>query len=293
MRNNEQNNMTTRPNWLRIKIPSNNGHQKVDRILDDLNLNTVCREAKCPNRAECYSKGTATFMILGRNCTRRCRFCNVTSSTPNLVDKKEPERVARAVNEMKLKYIVITSVTRDDLQDGGANHFRETINEIKKLNEDTVVEVLIPDLKGSLGSLEIILDAKPDTLNHNIETVPRLYRDVRPEADYIRSLEVLSNAKKIDKNIKTKSGIMLGLGEKKNEVLEVFKELRAHGCDFLTLGQYLAPSKEHYPVKEYITPSDFKWYKEKALKLGFLGVASNPLVRSSYKAWELYEGIDK
>lgn len=293
MINNEQKNMITKPSWLRIKIPSNNGHQKVDRILDDLNLNTVCREAKCPNRAECYSKGTATFMILGRNCTRRCSFCNVTSATPSFVDKKEPVRVARAVDEMKLKYIVITSVTRDDLKDGGASHFRDTINEIKKLNKDTVVEVLIPDLKGSLRSLEIILDAKPDTLNHNIETVPRLYRDVRPEADYTRSLEVLSNAKEIDENIKTKSGIMLGLGETADEVLEVFKDLRSHGCDFLTLGQYLAPSKEHYPVKEYITPSDFQWYKEEALKLGFLGVASNPLVRSSYKAWELYEGKDE
>lgn len=293
MLKNKQNNTATKPSWLRIKIPSNNGHQKVDKILDDLNLNTVCREANCPNKAECYSKGTATFMILGRNCTRKCRFCNVTSATPSFVDKKEPERVARAVKEMKLKYIVITSVTRDDLADGGASHFRDTINEIKRLNEDTVVEVLIPDLKGSIGSLKSVLEGNPETLNHNIETVPRLYSDVRPEADYIRSLEVLSNAKKIDKNIKTKSGIMLGLGETKDEVLEVFKDLRLHGCDFLTLGQYLAPSKEHYPVKEYISPDDFKWYKEMALELGFIGVASNPLVRSSYKAWELYEGESK
>lgn len=293
MTNNEHKNMTIKPSWLRIKIPNNNGQQKVDKILDNLDLNTVCREAKCPNRAECYSKGTATFMILGRNCTRKCRFCNVTSATPSLVDIKEPERVARAVDEMNLKYIVITSVTRDDLKDGGASHFRDTINEIKKFNKDTIVEVLIPDLKGSIASLKVILEASPETLNHNIETVPRLYKDVRPEADYSRSLKVLSNAKKIDKNIKTKSGIMLGLGETIDEVLEVFKDLRSHGCDFLTLGQYLAPSKEHYPVKEYITPSDFEWYKEKALKLGFLGVASNPLVRSSYKAWELYERKDK
>lgn len=282
-----------KPQWLRIKIPSNRGNQRVERLMDDLNLNTVCREANCPNRAECYSKGTATFMILGRNCTRRCRFCNVNSAAPQCVDEREPERVARAVREMGLRYVVVTSVTRDDLPDGGASQFRETIREIKKLNKEVAVEVLIPDLQGSEDSLRDVLEPLPETLNHNIETVPRLYEEVRPEADYERSLELLRRAKEIEGRVKTKSGIMLGLGETKEELVEVFRDLRRNKVDFLTLGQYLAPSKEHLPVREYVTPEDFKWYKEKALELGFKGVASDPLVRSSYKAWELYEGEDK
>lgn len=282
-----------KPQWLRIKIPNNHGNQRVEKLMDDLSLNTVCREANCPNRAECYSKGTATFMILGRNCTRRCRFCNVNSAEPQCVDEREPQRVARAVKEMGLRYVVVTSVTRDDLKDGGASHFRETIKEIKKLNKEVAVEVLIPDLQGDIDSLAQVLEPLPETLNHNIETVPRLYSEVRPEADYERSLELLRRAKGIEKRVKTKSGIMLGLGETREEVVEVFKDLRRNNCDFLTLGQYLAPSKEHLPVKEYVTPEDFKWYREKALELGFEGVASDPLVRSSYKAWELFEGKEE
>jgi len=282
-----------KPQWLRIKIPNNHGNQRVERLLDDLNLNTVCREANCPNRAECYSKGTATFMILGRNCTRRCRFCNVNSAEPQCVDEREPQRVARAVKEMGLRYVVVTSVTRDDLTDGGATHFRETIKEIKKLNKDVAVEVLIPDLQGDADSLALVLEALPETLNHNIETVPRLYTEVRPEADYKRSLDLLRRAKEIEGRVKTKSGIMLGLGETKEEVVEVMRDLRKNNVDFLTLGQYLAPSKEHLPVREYVTPEDFKWYRDRALELGFEGVASDPLVRSSYKAWELFEGEEE
>ncbi|GLI57887.1 lipoyl synthase [Propionigenium maris DSM 9537] len=279
-----------KPQWLRIKIPNNGGNRRVEKLMDDLSLNTVCREANCPNRAECYSKGTATFMILGRNCTRGCRFCNVRSAEPQCVDEREPARVARAVKEMGLRYVVVTSVTRDDLPDGGASQFRRTIEEIKKINRDVAVEVLIPDFQGSLNSLVDVLEPLPEILNHNIETVPRLYEEVRPEADYERSLELIRRAKEIDGRVKTKSGIMLGLGETREEVVEVFRDLRRNGCDFLTLGQYLAPSKEHLPVREYVTPEDFNWYREKALELGFEGVASDPLVRSSYKAWELYEG---
>ncbi len=279
-----------KPQWLRIKIPNTGGNKRVEKLMDDLSLNTVCREANCPNRAECYSKGTATFMILARNCTRGCRFCNVSSAEPQCVDEREPERVARAVKEMGLRYVVVTSVTRDDLSDGGASQFRRTIEEIKKINRDVAVEVLIPDFQGSLNSLVDVLEPLPETLNHNIETVPRLYEEVRPEADYERSLELIRRAKEIDGRVKTKSGIMLGLGETREEVVEVFRDLRRNGCDFLTLGQYLAPSKEHLPVREYVTPEDFNWYREKALELGFEGVASDPLVRSSYKAWELSEG---
>ena len=191
-----------KPHWLRIKIPNNHGNQRVEKLMDDLSLNTVCREANCPNRAECYSKGRATFMILGRNCTRRCRFCNVSSAEPQCVDEREPERVARAVKEMGLRYVVVTSVTRDDLADGGASQFRETIREIKKLNKDVAVEVLIPDLQGDSESLAQVLEPFPETLNHNIETVPRLYDEVRPEADYERSLELLRRAKEIEGRVK-------------------------------------------------------------------------------------------
>ncbi len=281
-----------KPEWLRIKIPSNAGNQKVEKILDTLKLNTVCREANCPNRAECYSKGTATFMILGQICTRSCKFCNVTKKDPCSVDLEEPKRVAKAVKEMGLRYVVITSVTRDDLADGGASQFKETIKAIKETDNNIGVEVLIPDFRGSNLALATSLEPLPDVLNHNIETIPRLYSTVRPEAEYERSLLLLKNAKVIEKNVVTKSGIMLGLGETKEEVLEVFKDLRKHDVDLLTLGQYLAPSKEHLPVKEYITPEDFQWYKDRALELGFKGVAANPLVRSSYKAWELYDNND-
>ena len=277
-----------RPDWLRVKLGKSSGGVRVENLLKDLSLNTVCREANCPNRGECYSKGTATFMIMGKRCTRRCRFCNVTGGKPEGLDPLEPAKVAEAVDIMGLRYVVVTSVTRDDLRDGGAGHFAGTIEAIKDLKKDVRVEVLIPDLQGCEDALDTVLKAEPDVLNHNIETIPRLYEKVRAQAEYKRSLTLLKRAKDKAPHIKTKSGIMLGLGETKEEVVKVLKDLREHSCDLLTLGQYLSPSKDHYPVQEYITPEEFQWYREKALSMGFEDVASSPLVRSSYKAWELF-----
>ena len=276
-----------KPDWLRIDLNKGRSLNYVKEILSRFSLNTVCEEANCPNRMECFSKKTATFMILGSQCTRNCRFCNVTHGTPQPVDPEEPDKVAKAAAELELKHVVVTSVTRDDLPDGGARHFSRVIKAIKSLSSDTVVEVLIPDFRGSFAALETVVKAKPEVLNHNIETVPRLYPEVRPAAIYERSLELLSRVKSIDGSMLTKSGIMVGLGEKEEEVLRVFNDLRSAGCDFLTIGQYLAPSTGHYPVAEYISPEIFKMYKEKALSLGFSFVASAPLVRSSYNAAEM------
>ena len=278
-----------KPEWLRIDLNKGRSLDYVKEILERFSLNTVCEEANCPNRMECFSKKTATFMILGSQCSRNCRFCNVTHAEPQPVDPEEPQNVAKAAAELGLKYVVITSVTRDDLQDGGAKHFSKVIKAIKAQSSDMVVEVLIPDFRGSLVALETVVLAKPVILNHNVETVPRLYSEVRPEAMYQRSLELLSRVKSIDSTVLTKSGIMVGLGEKEEEVIEVFKDLRSAGCDFLTIGQYLAPSVKHYPVVEYISPEIFQRYKEKALSLGFSFVASAPLVRSSYNAAEMLE----
>lgn len=278
-----------KPDWLRIDLNKGRSLDYVKDILRRFSLNTVCEEANCPNRMECFSKKTATFMILGSQCTRNCRFCNVTNGAPQPVDPEEAKNVAQAAAELGLKHVVITSVTRDDLPDGGARHFAEVIKAIKMLDGSMVVEVLIPDLRGSLVALETVVKAKPEILNHNVETVPRLYPEVRPTALYDRSLELLSRVKSIDSTVLTKSGIMVGLGEKEDEVLQVLKDLRSVGCDFLTIGQYLAPSKQHYPVVEYISPEVFKMYKEKALALGFSFVASAPLVRSSYNAAEMLE----
>jgi len=278
-----------KPDWLRIDLNKGRSLNYVKEILNRFSLNTVCEEANCPNRMECFSKKTATFMILGSQCTRNCRFCNVTHGVPQPVDPEEPDKVAKAAAELELKHVVVTSVTRDDLPDGGARHFSRVIKAIKSLSGDTVVEVLIPDFRGSFAALETVVKAKPEVLNHNIETVPRLYPEVRPAAIYERSLELISRVKSIDGSMLTKSGIMVGLGEKEEEVLRVFKDLRSAGCDFLTIGQYLAPSTGHYPVAEYISPEIFKMYKEKALRLGFSFVASAPLVRSSYNAAEMPE----
>ena len=277
-----------KPEWLRIKIQSNNEIREVEELLDDLSLSTVCREARCPNRCECYSKKTATFMIMGNTCTRGCSFCNVKSGHPSMLGREEPVNIARAVERLGLKYVVVTSVTRDDLDDGGAQHFRRVIEEIREKTPGVKVEVLIPDLRGNKDALRRIISAGPEVVNHNIETVPRLYTSVRPEAEYRRSLEIIGEAKRVSPNIKTKSGIMLGLGETRAEVIEVFRDLRIHGCDLLTVGQYLRPSEEHVPMERYITPEEFSWYRERALEMGFEGVASGPLVRSSYKAWEMY-----
>lgn len=281
--------MKKKPEWLRIKIRQGHNLEYVKDMLKKLNLNTVCVEANCPNKIECFSKKTATFMILGSECSRKCRFCNVSHGELQKVDPMEPENIAKATVDLGLKHVVITSVTRDDIPDGGAGHFADVIRAIKAKDDKIIVEVLIPDLQGNIDSLKKVVDAKPEIINHNIETVPRLYEDVRPIAVYERSLELLKNVKKLDSSIMTKSGLMVGLGETQEEVIETMKDLRKAECDFLTIGQYLQPSSEHYPVQEYVKPEVFEMYKEEATKLGFSFVASSPLVRSSYNASEMYE----
>lgn len=285
--------ISKKPDWLKIRLKHDYSLGSVNTILKKYSLNTVCEEANCPNRLECFSKKTATFMILGSECSRSCKFCNVSHGRLEKVDPMEPVNIASAVKELDLKHVVITSVTRDDLPDGGADHFAKVINAIKALDKDIVIEVLIPDFQGYEKALKKVVDAKPEIINHNIETIQRLYEEVRPEAIYTRSLKLLENVKLMNKNIYTKSGIMVGLGEDNKEVIQVLKDLRGVQCDYLTIGQYLAPSKEHYPIKEYVHPTVFKKYKEEALKLGFSSVASNPLVRSSYNASEMYDRENK
>lgn len=280
-----------KPEWLKVKICSGPESNTVNGLLDRLSLHTVCQEANCPNLMECFSKKTATFMILGSQCTRNCKFCNVTKGKPEPLDEDEPMNVANAVKELGLKYVVITSVTRDDLEDGGAGHFVKVIESIKEMNKDIMVEVLIPDFKGNELALQKVVEAKPEVINHNVETIPRLYSTVRPMAIYERSLKLLENVKKMDKGILTKSGIMLGLGEKEGEVIELMKDLLEVDCDMLTIGQYLAPSKKHHPVIEYVHPDQFERYKEIGMELGFKFVASAPLVRSSYNAGEVTSAI--
>ena len=269
-----------------IKHKSNKNINEVADIVKMFGLNTVCDEAMCPNRTECFSKRTATFMILGRNCTRHCTFCNVQKEGPCVVDETEPKKVAAAVHKLGLVYVVITSVTRDDLPDGGASHFAQCIEEIRKLDDKIKVEVLIPDFRGDTDALKTVMDAKPVVLNHNVETVKRLYPEVRPEADYYRSLELIKKVKELDCDMHTKSGIMLGLGEEKEEVISTLKDLADSGCEFLTIGQYLAPSKAHHKVMRYVHPDEFEEYKKIATDLGFKHVASAPFVRSSYHASE-------
>ncbi len=279
-----------KPEWLKIKLQGAEKLTQIKKMLNRLSLHTVCEEANCPNMIECFGRRTATFMILGSVCTRNCTFCNVTKGHTQPVDADEPTHVAQAVQELGLKHAVITSVTRDDLPDGGAAHFAEVINKLRAT--DVIVEVLIPDFQGSKEALALVMAAKPHILNHNVETVPRLYPTVRPKADYARSLELLKNAKEMDGGVFTKSGIMVGLGEKEEEVVELLKDLRSVDCDLLTVGQYLAPSSKHHPVIEYIHPDMFKKYEEIAYQLGFKYVASGPLVRSSYHASEVSQLID-
>jgi lipoic acid synthetase len=283
--------MKKKPDWLKIRVKTNVEYKYVEKLLSELNLNTVCEEANCPNKFECFSKKTATFMVLGRHCTRNCTYCNVLKSTPDPVDECEPKHIADACNKLGLRHVVITSVTRDDLEDGGSGHFADIINEIRTSNKEIIIEVLIPDFKGNLNSLKKVISAKPDIINHNVETVPRLYPTVRPMANYMQSLKLLKNVKSIDQNIKTKSGRMVGLGETFEEVTKTFKDLRESLCDFLTVGQYLAPSNMHHPVIEYINPEIFKKYKEVAEEIGFSYVASAPLVRSSYQAEKAMENL--
>jgi lipoic acid synthetase len=273
-----------KPEWLRVKAHSISGLETVENMLKELHLNTVCDEAACPNRGECFGRKTATFMILGSVCTRQCTFCNVSKGKSQQVNENEPKNVAQAVKALSLKHTVITSVTRDDLPDGGAGHFVKVINAIRDTTPGVTIEVLIPDFQGDEDALKKVVDAHPDIINHNIETVPTLYKEVRPQADYQRSLDVLKNVKRMDRTINTKSGIMLGLGEKEEQVLSVLRDLREVDCDFLTIGQYLAPSAKHHPIVEYIHPDQFKAYEKEAYQMGFLYVASGPLVRSSYMA---------
>ncbi|MCU0666697.1 MAG: lipoyl synthase [Candidatus Omnitrophica bacterium] len=274
-----------KPVWLNKKI-NLNACSDMKRLLRESKLNTVCEQASCPNIAECFSHNQATFLILGKYCTRGCKFCNVQNNTPEAVDQEEPMRVAEAVKKLNLSHVVITSVTRDDLPDGGAKIFAGTVLSIRKLSPGAKIEILIPDFKLSDEALATVADSYPDIIAHNIETVPSLYSLVRQGASYQRSLDVLRFIKKIAPEIKTKSGIMLGMGEKEEEVACAMSDLRHASCDFLSIGQYLAPSIKHYPVKEYVTPEKFAFYKEKGMKLGFLHVQSSPYTRSSYMAHE-------
>jgi lipoic acid synthetase len=276
-----------KPEWLRVKLQGGKETQKVKVLLSELSLNTVCQEANCPNQMECYNKGTATFMILGRNCTRNCTFCNVTRLAPDPVDENEPEKVAEAVAKLGLKHAVITSVTRDDLEDQGASQFAAVVRAIRKKTSNVIIELLIPDLQGRKDLLDIILRSEPDILNHNVETVPELYGKVRPMANFERSLSVLAYSKEKAPHLKTKSGIMLGLGETPEQVKVALLALRKVNCDILTLGQYLQPSPQHIDVVEYVHPNQFEAYKEMALAMGFKSVASSPLVRSSYHAEQM------
>lgn len=276
------------PEWIRAKGFA--GVHDTKRILRSRGLSTVCEEARCPNIGECFSKPTATFMILGSKCTRNCGFCAVESSMPGPLDPEEPYRVAMAARDMKLRYIVITSVTRDDLQDGGAEHFANTVSTVKRYLPDAQVEVLTPDFKGDISALFTVLHSEPDVYNHNVETVPRLYPFVRPRADYRRSLTILKHAKTIVPEITTKSGLMLGLGETADEVVDVLRDLRHVGCDIITIGQYMRPSKTNLPVVEYIMPEIFEQLRLTASQMGFKYVSSSPLVRSSMNAGKMYMG---
>jgi len=273
-----------KPDWLKIKLKNSEKITEVKKMLDRLSLHTVCEEANCPNLIECFGRRTATFMILGKVCTRNCTFCNVSKGQVEEVDAEEPSRVAQAVKELGLKHVVITSVTRDDLPDGGAGHFVSVIEKIKGLKAGISIEVLIPDFKGDYNALEKVVNGEPQIINHNLETIPRLYAKVRPQANYRRSLKLLENVKQINNRIFTKSGLMLGLGETEAEIIKAMEDLREVGCDLLTIGQYLAPSDKHHPVIEYIHPTVFEKYKAVANCLGFKYVASAPLVRSSYHA---------
>jgi lipoic acid synthetase len=280
-----------KPPWLRRRIPSGSTYQEVQRLLKDASLHTVCREACCPNLGECYSRGTATFLILGDRCTRNCRFCAVTHGAPLPLDPDEPARVAEAVEKLGLRYVVITSVTRDDLPDGGAGVFSQTIRMIRRRAPASMVEVLIPDFQGNPEALKTVLEGRPDVLNHNVETVPRLYPTVRPGAVYRRSMDLLRQARNLDPSVPTKSGFMLGLGERPEEVRQVMGDLVDTGCRILTLGQYLQPSQDHLPVERFVRPEEFDEWKQTGLAIGFAEVASGPFVRSSYRAHELFQAL--
>lgn len=277
--------MIVKPEWLRVKAPQWERVGSVKEILRDLALNTVCEEASCPNIGECFNHGTATFLIMGPACTRACPYCDIDfEKTPKALDPTEPERLAEAVRRMNLNHVVITSVNRDDLPDGGASQFVRCIQLIRAVSPDTTIEVLIPDLCGNWDALDAILQASPEVLNHNTETVPRLYRRVRPQGNYARSLELLQRSRQLAPHVYTKSGIMVGLGETDDEVRQVMQALRSVDCDILTLGQYLQPSPKHLPVQEFVPPQQFDAWRQWGEAIGFLQVVASPLTRSSYHA---------
>tara|TARA_B100000029_G_scaffold340094_1_gene332317 strand:- start:1288 stop:2235 length:948 start_codon:yes stop_codon:yes gene_type:complete len=282
--NNPINPIKKKPTWIKTKIVDTKNFFKTKEIINKKKIYTVCQEASCPNITECWSKKHATFMIMGDTCTRACSFCNVKTGKPTYLDSLEPIKIAQATKDLKLSHVVITSVDRDDLDDGGANHFAKVIKAIRETNKKTTIEVLTPDFLRKGNSYMKVIDAKPDVFNHNIETVPSLYRKVRPGSKYFESINLLKSVKKIDKNIFTKSGIMLGLGETKNEILQIMDDLLSANVDFLTIGQYLQPSTKHYPLQRYVHPDEFKELKLLALSKGFLIVSSSPLTRSSYHA---------
>jgi lipoic acid synthetase len=276
------------PDWLKVKIAGGENFVRMKALLRDAKLHTICEEAKCPNIAECFEAGTAVFLILGDVCTRNCRYCNVKHGVPSPLSSSEPFDVAESVKKLGLKYVVITSVTRDDLKDGGASVFSDTVIKVKKINPHCKVEVLIPDFKGKKDSLKKVLDSDPDVINHNIEVVEDLFPFIRPEGDYKRSLFVLKSLKELDKRVLTKSGFMIGIGEKWDQILITMKDLRDSDVDFLTICQYLQPTKKHASIKKYYTPKEFKELKKFALELGFKHVESGPLVRSSYHAADVF-----
>ncbi|MFP6807716.1 MAG: lipoyl synthase [Pseudomonadales bacterium] len=277
--------MPRKPDWIRVRIPASPELSRIRGILRKRNLASVCEEASCPNLAECFSKGTATFMIMGEICTRRCPFCDVAHGKPNPLDENEPRQLAEAIAEMRLKYVVVTSVDRDDLKDSGAGHFADCIRELRRINPDTRLEILVPDFRGRMEiALEILQQTPPDVFNHNLETVPALYKKARPGADYNYSLQLLLRYKEVAPAVMTKSGLMLGLGETIDQVKEVMADLVAHNVDMLTLGQYLQPSKNHLAVDRFVHPDEFQMLGELGKTIGFTHVASGPLVRSSYHA---------
>lgn len=281
---------SSKPDWVRAKAPLGPTHARLKELMKQYSLHTVCEEAHCPNVGECWGGGTATFMIMGELCTRACRFCNVKSGKPNgVLDGEEPANVARAVKDLELKYVVLTSVDRDDLPDGGASHFAQTISTIRALAPDVSIEALIPDFGGDLAALQTVVQAGPHVIGHNLETTGPLTAKVRdPRASYHQSLKVLEDVKQLNRKVFTKSSLMLGLGEREEELLQALGDLRVVGTDFLTLGQYLRPSPRNLPVVEYVTPERFSHYQKAAEELGFLYVASGPLVRSSYRAGEYF-----
>ena len=280
-----------KPDWLKVQY-NREAVEEVAKLMKDLKLNTVCKEANCPNLGECYKKHTATFMVMGSACTRNCRFCNVSCAKPQPLDPDEPRHLAEVAKKLALRHVVVTQVTRDDLPDGGAAHMAAVVRAVHETCPGTTVEVLISDLKGSEDALRVVLDAKPEVLNHNVEMVSRLYHDVRPQARYERSLKVLSDSKKFAPNILTKTGFMLGLGETDDEVYALMDDIRATGCDILTISQYLQPSPQHWALQRYVTPEEFARFKDIAMEKGFKFVASSPLVRSSYRAAEAFEAAE-